>query len=565
MKAKIKEILAGGVRACVSAGLLPETDLPDWSLDPPKSRQHGDYATNLAFLLAPTAKKSPRQIAELLVGHLPPDPGAIAKIEVAGPGFINIFVTDALRHKTLGEILDQGTAYGRSESGQGRRVQVEFVSANPTGPLTIGHGRQAVLGDAIARLLERTGHKVTREYYFNDAGRQMNLLAESTRARYLELLGREAAFPEDGYHGEYIRQIAARIVDREGEGWTEAHSDRFKEFAEEALFTEIRGTLDRIGIVFDVYFNETSLYEDGSLDAVLAALREKGLCYEKEGAVWFRGTRFGLDKDRVLVKSTGEPTYRLPDIAYHVNKLRRGFDGIVDIFGADHESTCRDVLAALGALGYDVSRIRILIHQFVTLLRDGRPVRMGKRSANFVTLEELLDEAGADAVRFFFLQRRHDAHLDFDLDLARRQTDENPVYYVQYAHARIASVLREAVTKGARVPAGLADAGAERLTQEPERDLIHRMAEFPELVERAASSLEPHRITFYLLDLVGAFHAYYNQHRILSEEASITSARLALIAALRHVIAAGLALMGVSAPDRMERPEVRREATADAI
>lgn len=551
MKAKIKEILADGLRACVSARLLPGTDLPDWNLDPPKSRQHGDYATNLAFLLAPTARKSPRQIAELLVGHLPPSPDAIERVEIAGPGFINIFVADALRREALGEILARGNAYGHSETGQGRRVQVEFVSANPTGPLTIGHGRQAVLGDAIARLLECTGHKVTREYYFNDAGRQMKLLAESTRARYLELLGRPAPFPQDGYHGEYIRQIAERIVDLQGNGWSEAPADRFKEFAEEALFTEIRGTLGRMGIHFDVYFNETSLYEDGSVDAVLAALREKGFSYEKEGAIWFRGTDFGLDKDRVLVKSSGEPTYRLPDIAYHVNKLGRGFDGIVDIFGADHESTYRDVMAALGALGHDVSRIRVLIHQFVTLLRDGRPVRMGKRSANFVTLEELLDEAAVDAVRFFFLQRRHDAHLDFDLDLARRQSDENPVYYVQYAHARISSVLGEARARGVAVPGESGIPHAERLTEEAERDLIHRMAEFPELVERAASSLEPHRITFYLLDLVGAFHAYYNHHRILSEDAELTAARMALISALRHVIAGGLALMGVSAPERM--------------
>jgi len=551
LKAKIKEILAGAARACAGGGLLPETELPDWNLDPPKSRRHGDYATNLAFLLAPAAKKSPRQIAELLVGHLPSRPDVIDRVEIAGPGFINVFVSDALRREMLGEILSRREAYGSSESGQGRRVQVEFVSANPTGPLTIGHGRQAVLGDAIARLLERTGHKVTREYYFNDAGRQMLLLAESTRARYLEILGRPAAFPEEGYPGEYIREIAARIVEREGDGWAEAELDRFKAFAEDALFGEIRATLSRIGIVFDVYFDETSLYQDGSVEAVLAAFREKGLSYEKDGAVWFRGTEFGLDKDRVLVKSTGEPTYRLPDVAYHVNKLRRGFDLIVDVFGADHESTYRDVLAGLGALGYDVSRIRVLIHQFVTLLRDGRPVRMGKRSANFVTLEELLDEAGVDAARFFFLQRRHDAHLDFDLDLARRQTEENPVYYVQYAHARIASVLREAEAKGIEIPATLAGARAECLAEDAERDLIRRMAEFPDLVERAAHSLEPHRITFYLLDLVGAFHAYYNQHRILSDDGDLSAARLALVSALGLVTAAGLSLMGVSAPERM--------------
>jgi len=551
LKAKLKGILVDGLQRCVAEGLLSAEDLPDWQLELPKSREHGDYATNLALLLAPRLRKNPRQVADLLVTRLPDRPDLIDGVKIAGPGFINLFVSDALRQSVVLEILTQGEAYGRSTSGGGRRAQVEFVSANPTGPLTIGHGRQAVLGDAIARLLDATGHKVFREYYFNDAGRQMKLLAESTRARYLEAIGAPFEFPEDGYHGEYIREIAARILEIQGEAWREADLDRYKGFAEECLFNEIRATLDRLGISFDVFFNESSLYADGSVDAVLQALRDRGMSYEKDGAVWFRATAFGLDKDRVIVKSTGEPTYRLPDMAYHVNKLRRGFDLIVDVFGADHESTYRDVLAGLQALGHGIGQIQVLIHQFVTLLKDGQPVRMGKRSANFVTLEELIEEVGVDATRFFFLLRRHDAHLDFDLDLAKRQSDENPVYYVQYAHARIASVLREAQSQGIRAPTSASDAHLNRLTEEPERDLIKTLAEFPDLVERACAALEPHRLAFYLLDLCGIFHAYYNQHRILSDDPSLTAARLALVTAVRRVLAAGLSVMGVGAPERM--------------
>ncbi|MDP3937998.1 MAG: arginine--tRNA ligase [Deltaproteobacteria bacterium] len=551
MRPKLKEFLAEAVHGCVRKGLLPEEELPDWQLEPPKTREHGDYASNLALLLAPRLKKNPREAAQLLLSNLPPRPDLVDRMEIAGPGFINLFVSDALRREALGEMLERRASFGCSARGEGRQVEVEFVSANPTGPLTIGHGRQAVLGDAIARLLEATGHKVTREYYYNDAGRQMKLLAASTRARYLEALGKPSEFPEEGYQGEYIAEIANRIVEQQGDAWAGEDPERFKVFAEEAIFAGIRETLDRLGIIFDVYFNETSLYEDGSVQTIIDTLRSKGCTYEKDGALWFRGTDFDLDKDRVIVKSTGEPTYRLPDMAYHVNKLRRGFDMVVDIFGADHESTYRDVLAGLRALGEDTSRIRVLIHQFVTLLKDGQPVRMGKRTANFVTLDELIEEVGVDAVRFFFLQRRHDAHLDFDLDLAKKESDENPVYYVQYAYARIASVLREAEAGGVAVPSSLDECHAERLVEEDEKALIHLLVEYPELVDRAATAIEPHRVVFYLLDVARSFHGYYNRCRILSDDAETTAARLGLVQAVQSVIASGLSMLGVRAPERM--------------
>jgi arginyl-tRNA synthetase len=371
----------------------------------------------------------------------------------------------------------------------------------------------------------------------------MRLLAESTQARYLEAIGRAGDFPKEGYLGDYVVRIARKIVQEHNEAWADADLDRFKAFAQEALFAEIRATLERLGIAFDVYFNETS---------VIDSLRKEKLAYEKDGALWFTGSAFGLDKDRVIVKSTGEPTYRLPDMAYHINKLSRGFDWIVDIFGADHESTYRDVLAGLTALGHDVSRVRVLIHQFVTLLKDGKQVRMGKREGNYVTLDDLMGEVGVDAVRFFFLQRRHDAHLEFDTDLARRKSEENPVYYVQYAHARIASVLGEAAKQGIALPATPDQAHPERLVLEEERELLGQLAEYPDLVERAALALEPHRLVFYLLDLARDFHAYYNGHRFISsDDSSLTVARLGLVSAVARVLRAGLSIIGVNAPERM--------------
>jgi len=414
----------------------------------------------------------------------------------------------------------------------------------------VGHGRQAAIGDSIARLLERVGYEVTREYYFNNAGNQMALLARSVYARYQELLGKAAQIPEEGYQGEYIIDIAKAILDKHGNSLTEKDLELFKKEAEEANFVTIKTALSKIGIAFDVYFNETSLHETGKVKEVISQLKEKGYTYEVDGALWFKATEFGIEKDRVLVKSTGEPTYRLVDMAYHKDKLARGFDRILDIFGADHHSDAQDVLAGVKALGLDASKIEVIIHQFVTLSRGGERVRMSKRAATYVTLDELIEEVGADAVRFFFLMRRSEAHLDFDLDLAKKQSDENPVYYVQYGHARISNILGHAEEQGvSRCPA---DKINFELLKEPEElALIKQVMDFPELALGAATSREPHRITVYLQDLAGVFHNFYHQHRVVTEDEPLTQARLCLVEAVGVVMRHGLSLIGVSAPERM--------------
>jgi arginyl-tRNA synthetase len=409
-----------------------------------------------------------------------------------------------------------------------------------------------VLGDSIARLLEACGHDVTREYYFNNAGRQMQVLGESVRARYLELLGWPASFPEGGYQGDYVREIAADIDAKHGATLAEAVDNRpFQQHAERAIFADIEKTLERMGIRFDVQFNEDTLYRDGSIERVLAELRKASVVYEKDGAQWLRATALGLHDDRVIVKSSGEPAYRLPDIAYHENKLARGFDLIVDVLGADHIAEHQEVKAGLRALGLDDSRVRGIIYQFVTLLRAGQLVKMSTRRAEYVTLDELVSEVGADVVRFLFLARKADTHLEFDLELAKQQSMENPVYYVQYAHARISNILRKGEAEGLVEPAG--ELPLDRLVQDDEIALIRRLAGFPDLVSEAAAELEPHRVTFYLLELAAAFHGYYNrkENRVVSEDRELSLARLALVGAVAQVLRFGLDLLGVTAPERM--------------
>jgi arginyl-tRNA synthetase len=420
IKAQVKELLERCFVRGVEKGLWSDTAGGSYAVEVPKHEGQGDFSTNMALIVAGRDKKKPREVARELAAMLAADEELFERVEVAGPGFVNLFIKQAVWQSVLKPVCQLDSEYGLSRVGAGRRVLVEFVSANPTGPLSIGHGRQAVLGDAIARLLNATGHQVTREYYYNDAGRQMRVLGESTRARYLELLGLEADFPEDGYQGEYIRDIAAALKAEAGDALAE-HQDvtPFKDKAEELIFTDIRNTLDRLGISFDNYYNEHTLYENGLIDDVVTALRDKGLVYDQDDAVWFRTTEFGMDKDRVIIKSSGEPTYRLPDIAYHREKFRRKFDWLVDIFGADHIATVPDVLAGVKALGYDDSKVTVVIHQFVTLTRDGKQVKMSTRKATFVTVDELLDEVGEDVLRFFFLMRKADSQLDFDLDLAQ--------------------------------------------------------------------------------------------------------------------------------------------------
>ena len=516
-------------------------------LERPKQAAHGDWATSIALSLAKELKAKPRDIAQKIVDSLDLDPSLVAKTEIAGPGFINFTLTSDWLYKELAGLLTHGSKYGQSQMGNGKKAQVEFVSSNPTGPLTIGHGRNAAIGDSLARLLEATGYQVTREYYFNDSGLQMKKLAQSVFLRYLQALGKEIVFPEDIYQGEYIRDIAENCRKAKGDSLTEADLEYFKQSAVAVIFEEIKATMARMGIVFDVFYNESDLYQRGEIESTLQTLKDKGLTYENEGAVWFKATQFGAEKDRVLVRSTGEPTYRLPDIAYHLTKFKRGFDLVIDVFGSDHQATYPDVLAALGALGFDPSRIDVRIYQFVTLMRGGEQVKMSTRKATFVTLDELFDEVGSDAARYFFLMRRMESHLDFDLDLAKKKSDENPVFYVQYAHARICSILEHAKEKGV-----VRAAGDLLLLKEPEEiKLIKSLLEFPELVQGAALSREPHRIPTYLQELSGIFHNFYHQHRVVTEDQALSNARLDLCQATRTVIANGLGLLGVSAPEKM--------------
>jgi arginyl-tRNA synthetase len=552
---------------------------PALTVEVPRQAEHGDFATNAALVLAKRLRRPPREIAARLAERLPARSDWIARAEVAGPGFVNLWLADDRWRRLLADILVAGERYGRGDAGKGRAIQVEFVSANPTGPLSVGHGRQAVLGDCIARLLTATGWDVTREYYFNNGGRQMRVLGDSVRARYLEALGRAAppprealddpeaawpaehdglpvVFPRDGYQGDYILEIAEGVRSEAGEGWVEEPGDgRFREVAEATIFAGIRKTLDTLGITFDVYYNETSLYEDGKIEETLADLRKSGLVYEEGGAVWLRATDLELQRDRVLVKSSGEPTYLLPDIAYHREKFRRGFERIVDVMGADHVDQVPFVRAAAGLLGYDPERIELVMNQFVTLSNAGKTVKQSTRRATFITTDELVEEVGVDVFRFFMVERKAEGHLDFKLDLAK-ETDwsKNPAYYVQYAHARACGIERQAAERGVGLPSGEGVDGA-RLGLPEELELLRKLGEFPDLVARAAEARAPHHLAYWLRELAGLWNPYVQdgkRHRVLNEDdAALTDARLALTSAVRTVLANGLGLLGMAAPERM--------------
>jgi arginyl-tRNA synthetase len=544
MKDLIVPLLSAAIERARAAGKLETTPTSAPVVEAPRDPTHGDAASNVALAMARGERKPPRVIAEIIRENLdlPPD---VAEATISGAGFINFRMAPRYWHGELRRAAQEGERFWRHQIGRRRKVQVEFLSANPTGPLTVGHGRNAVLGDTIARLHEATDFAVTREYYFNDGGRQMKLLGESVRTRYLEELGRAAAMPEDGYRGEYIREIARALRERDGASLADSPN---------LEAGDIRRTSERLGIHFDVYTNELDLIHGGQVAAVVEGLRARGLIAEYDGAVWLRGEPLGLPKDRVLLRSgpDREPTYRTPDIAYHIEKLKRGFDSVIDVFGADHIAEHEGVLAAVRALGYDVSPIHAIIYQFVTLTRGGEKVKMSTRRAEYVTLDELIDEVGADVVRFFFLFRKGDSHLDFDLDLAKRQAPENPVFYVQYAHARLASIFREAEKAGLALPADVSQIGLARLSEE-EIGLVRKLVGLPEVIEAAIETLEPHRIPFYLLELAGEFHRYYNKpsNRIIGSERDLSVARLFLARLLKEGISNGLDLLGVSAPDRM--------------
>ncbi|MEE8476412.1 MAG: arginine--tRNA ligase [Myxococcota bacterium] len=567
---------------CAVAGLLEEKgdagEPPAFALEISRSPEHGDFACNAALVLAKRLRQPPRAIAERLAADVQGGSDWVERVEIAGPGFVNVWLRDSRWHDLLVRILEEGLHYGTSKVGAGQSVQVEFVSANPTGPLTLGHGRQGVLGDCIARLLEATGYDVTREYYFNNGGRQMRILGESVKARYLEQLGRAAAppreafaapdsvwpleidglpvvFPRDGYQGDYISEIADSLRQKHGEGLADEPGDGvFRKTTEERIFSEIRETLTRLRIEFDVYSNETTLYEEGRVEAVLRDLRAKGCVYEKDGAVWLRSIDLGLDRDRVLVRKTGEPTYLLPDIAYHRQKFERGFDAVIDVQGADHIEQFPFVVAAVRALGYEADRVELVMHQFVTLTESGRQVKQSTRRATFVTVDELMTRVGVDVFRFFMVQRRAEGHLDFDLDLAT-ETDwkKNPAFYVQYAHARTCGIERKALEQGVSLP-DAKSVGASALVLREEIEILKKVAEFPEVIARAGATREPHHVSYYLRDLAGLWNPYLQDgthHRVVSDDAELSRARLGLARAVRTVLASGLALLGVSAPEQM--------------
>lgn len=551
---------------------------PPVALEVPRQSEHGDFSCNVAMGLAKRLRQSPRSIAEALLLALGDAGGMIESAEVAGPGFINFRLAAAAWQTRVAEILQQDSNYGSASVGAGNSIQVEFVSANPTGPLSTGHGRNAVLGDCIARLLQKVGCDVTREYYFNDGGRQMRVLGESVKARYLEELGLAASpslealadpekawederdglpivFPSDGYQGQYIGQIASSLIKEFGESLTEEPGDGlFREYAQKQIFEEINATLESIHVLFDVHFNEKSLYDSGQIDEVVESLRALDLVYEGEGAVWLAATKLDLDRDRVLIKSTGEPTYLLPDIAYHREKFSRNFKQVIDVLGADHIEQFPFVQKAVGVLGVDPSQLELVMHQFVTITSEGEKVKQSTRRATFVTVDELVEQVGPDVFRFFMIERKPEGHLDFDLDLARDQNwRKNPAYYVQYAHARTHGIERKAAEQGVSMPSH--DGFDPLLLDLPEElELIRKLAEFPEMILRAAEARQPHHVAYYLRDLSGLWNPYLQdgvRHRVVSENIQLSQARLALAKAVRIVIGEGLTVLGISAPERM--------------
>ena len=520
----------------------------DFILSIPSQKVHGDYSINAAMLLSKKLKRNPKEIAKEIISNLEYDKSIIEKIEIAGPGFINFFFTKSYLPSIIKKIISEKSEYGKSKKYSDKRALVEFISANPTGPLTVGHGRNAVVGDTVANLLEWIGYKVDREYYFNNAGRQMRVLGDSVRLRYLELLGQAIEFPEDYYQGDYIKDIARKLFDEYGDSLIEEKAEGiFKQRAEKEIFEDIIKTMSLLHIKMDNFFNEHSLYEDGKIKSVLEKLAELNLSYEKDKAVWFKLTALGNDQDKVIVKSSGEPTYRLPDIAYHITKFERGYDLMVDLFGSDHNATFPDVLAGLRALGYDSNKVKVLIHQFVTILQKGEVVKMSTRKANYITLDELIEEVGADVVRYFFNMRSMTSHLNFDLELAKKQSDENPVFYLQYAHARISSILR--MTKEENLQPSLEH--LELLSTDAEQDLLKRLFEFPEIVSISAENYEVHKIANYLEELASSFHKFYTECRIIGSEKNLAEARISLAVATQIVLKNGLSILGVSAPERM--------------
>ena len=585
MKEQLQELLTSAVQSLIDNGSL-DVEIPAIKIDRARDKSHGDFAANVAMILAKPARKNPREIAGLIVDALPAN-DFVEKVDIAGPGFINFFVSDDSRQGVVKNVLEQGDAYGRSDIGAGKQVQVEFVSANPTGPLHVGHGRGAAYGATLSNLLDAIGYDVHREYYVNDAGRQMDILATSVWLRYLEHHEVGIVFPANGYKGDYIRDIVAEMVrehdsdyvvsaddvmqdlpaDEPQGGDKEAHIDaliqkaktllgdnRYRyvfELALNSILDDIRDDLGEFGVNYDEWYSERSLMEKGLVNKGIERLRENDRVYEDKGALWFRSTDFGDDKDRVVQRDNGQTTYFASDIAYHMDKFDRGYETVIDVWGADHHGYVPRVKAALTALGHNADALDVLLVQFANLYRGGEKVQMSTRSGSFVTLRELREEVGSDAARFFYVMRKCEQHLDFDLDLAKSKTSENPVYYIQYAHARICSVFRQLEEKGLSFEQ---EGGLENLSvlqESHESDILQQLAKYPEVVNAAASQHEPHLVAHYLRELANALHTYYNAHHFIVDDVQLRNARLVLIAATRQVLKNGMTLLGVSAPEEM--------------
>lgn len=550
VQSRLKEEIRAAV---VKANLATEEQIPDVILEVPKEKAHGDYSTNMAMQLARVAKKAPRMIAEALIENFDRSKASIEKIELAGPGFINFYMNNAYLTDLIPTVLEAGEKYGESTVGGNQKVQVEFVSANPTGDLHLGHARGAAVGDSLCNILAKAGYDVSREYYINDAGNQINNLALSVEARYFQALGQDKQMPEDGYHGADIIGIGKSLAEEFGDKYVNVdEQERFEFFREYGLkyeMAKLQKDLEDFRVKFDVWYSETSLYKNGKIDEALKVLRERGYIYEEEGATWLRSTDFGDDKDRVLIKQDGSYTYLTPDIAYHKDKLDRGFEKLINIWGADHHGYIPRMKAAIQSLGYAADALEVEIIQLVHLYKNGEKMKMSKRTGKAVTMRDLVDEVGLDATRYFFAMRSSDTHMDFDLDLAVSESNENPVYYAQYAHARICSILRSGEEQGIKVDK---NADFSLIGAEKEIELLKKLGEFPQAVGEAALKRVPHRVTNYIMELASTFHSFYNAEKVLdSEQPERTKARLALIKTVQITLRNALALIGVSAPEKM--------------
>ena len=554
IKEKFKTLVAEAAERAHAKGSLPSAEMPPIAIEEPKADAHGDLSTNFAMVAASLQKMAPRKIATAIIDNLQDSDGLMEKAEIAGPGFINFFVKPKAWQPILQQIHRAGERYGASAFGKGRKIQVEFVSANPTGPLHVGHGRGAAVGDSMGNILAYCGFQVEKEYYINDSGRQIRTLGLSVFLRYKELCGRKIVFPEDCYQGAYIRDLALRIKNDKGYQLLQEKQEDAIGFcarlAADEILDGIRGDLGDFGVTFDVWFSEQSLYDTGTVDKTIKDFQRRGSVYEHDGALWFGSSAFGDEKDRVVVRKNGLTTYFASDIAYHQDKYSRGFDRVIDVWGADHHGYIPRVTAAVEALGYRRNQFHVILVQLVNLLRGGEPVAMSTRAGEFVTLRDVVGEVGTDAARFIFLSRHYESPLDFDLELAKQKSNDNPVYYVQYVHARICSMIRKAAENGIG-EIGYDEAGVARLTEPEEIVLLKTLSRFPESVQSSAENLEPHRITFFLMNLASVFHAYYNKHRVLTDDSVLSCGRLYLVEAVRKVIQNGLALLGVSAPEKM--------------